>query len=409
MEINITDVLFSLSFAMDSVENSLLGVHTNHGKRVACLASAIGREAYGLKEQELLELSACCVMHDNALTEYIASELNYVPQLTDAAKENFGRHCEIGERNFRLMPFDDSLDNVVLYHHENSDGSGPFGLKEAQIPLYAQLVHFADIVDATFFLGEMGEDKRKRIDAFLKENASWFNPRIVSAFLKMERPEADMLSDRRIDASLREIIPDRTMDLSAEQLESISRIFARIVDYKSHFTYTHSRDIAEKAREMGHYYGQSESACNILFAAGAFHDIGKMAVPTALLDKPGKLTDEEFEEIKKHAYVTWDLLHRIRGMGEITFIASRHHEKLDGSGYSFGIRGDSLTHDERLMCCVDIYQALTEDRPYRRGMKHEDAVRIMKEMAASGVIDAQITKDIDDRFHGGWKNADQQG
>jgi len=399
MLINITDTLFALSYALDSVENSLLGVHTNHGKRVACIASVIGQESYGLTGKETAELSSCAVMHDNALTEYIASELNFEPDSDGKNQEKFGRHCEIGERNFRLMPFDDHLDNVILYHHENSDGTGPFRLMEKEIPLYAQLIHFADIVDATFFLGKIDAAKKDRISDFLRENASWFNPKISAAFTEIYMSgNFEELSDGKIDETLRKLVPDFEMDLSALQTENISRVFARIVDYKSHFTYTHSRDIAEKAREMGRYYHAGEKECEILFASGALHDIGKLAVSTAILDKPGKLTEEEFEEIKRHAYVTWDVLHHIRGFGEVTFIASRHHEKLDGSGYPFGIRGDQLTRNERLMCCIDIYQALIEDRPYRLGMTHAQAIGIMKEMADNGTIDPDITEDIDRRF-----------
>jgi HD-GYP domain-containing protein (c-di-GMP phosphodiesterase class II) len=402
MIIDITELLFALSYALDSVEHSLLGVHTNHGKRVSRIAATIGKDAYGLNGKELMELSACAIMHDNALTEYIASELNFVPEIvTDGQKAGFGKHCEIGEKNFRLLPFDDSLNGVILYHHENSDGSGPFHLKEAEIPLFSQLIHFADVIDANFFLGDMNAKKQDQVVAFLKENASWFNPRIVSTFLeRYPLYDFDRLSDSRIDDSLREIIPDETLDLTGRQLDNVAGLFAQIVDYDSHFTFTHSRGIARKAREMGEYYGEDERECEKLFLAGALHDIGKLTVSTALLDKPGRLTSEEFEAIKKHAYQTWYILHRIRGFSEITFMACRHHEKLDGSGYPFGIRGEQLTRSERLMCCVDIYQALTEDRPYRKGMQHDDAMKIMREMADSGTIDRTITDDIDRRFRG---------
>lgn len=402
MIIDITELLFALSYALDSVEHSLLGVHTNHGKRVSRIAATIGKDAYGLNGKELMELSACAIMHDNALTEYIASELNFVPEIvTDGQKAGFGKHCEIGEKNFRLLPFDDSLNGVILYHHENSDGSGPFHLKEAEIPLFSQLIHFADVIDANFFLGDMNAKKQDQVVAFLKENASWFNPRIVSTFLeRYPLYDFDRLSDSRIDDSLREIIPDETLDLTGRQLDNVAGLFAQIVDYDSHFTFTHSRGIARKAREMGEYYGEDERECEKLFLAGALHDIGKLTVSTALLDKPGRLTSEEFEAIRKHAYQTWYILHRIRGFSEITFMACRHHEKLDGSGYPFGIRGEQLTRSERLMCCVDIYQALTEDRPYRKGMQHDDAMKIMREMADSGTIDRTITDDIDRRFRG---------
>ena len=104
--------------------------------------------------------------------------------------------------------------------------------------------------------------------------------------------------------------------------------------------------------------GLSRNQVTDLTVAGLLHDVGKAMNPKDLLDKPDKLTDEEFRHIKNHAFATYDILRKIKGMDEICEWASMHHEKLDGSGYPFRKTESELTHEEKLMCCLDIYQAL---------------------------------------------------
>ena len=177
-------------------------------------------------------------------------------------------------------------------------------------------------------------------------------------------------------------------------------MFARIIDFKSEFTCHHSMGIAQKAAEMGCYYGYDKEMQSKLFFAGAVHDIGKLAIPSQILEKPGKLTKEEFTIIQKHASVTYDILSQIDGLEDITRWASFHHEKLDGSGYPFGKKGSELDHNERLFACLDIYQALTEERPYKKAFSHAETMEIMNKNVEEGKLDAAITKDLDLCFRG---------
>jgi HD-GYP domain-containing protein (c-di-GMP phosphodiesterase class II) len=135
-----------------------------------------------------------------------------------------------------------------------------------------------------------------------------------------------------------------------------------------------------------------------LYLAGAFHDIGKLAIPNTILEKPGKLEPAEFKKMQEHALYSYKILSKIHGFEDICSWACAHHEKLDGSGYPFGTKGDKLNHNQRLLCCIDIYQALTEPRPYKKPFSHETAIKMMRSMAAAGKIDRQITEDIDRVF-----------
>ena len=114
---------------------------------------------------------------------------------------------------------------------------------------------------------------------------------------------------------------------------------------------------------LAQYMGYDSITVQKMYLAGALHDIGKMAVGNEILEKPDKLTDDEFSKMKNHAGYTYLILSEVNDFEEIRDWAAFHHEKLNGKGYSFGKTAAELNEPERIMACIDIYQALTEDRP----------------------------------------------
>ena len=118
-------------------------------------------------------------------------------------------------------------------------------------------------------------------------------------------------------------------------------------------------------------------------------------MPSSILEKAGPLTAEEFQIMKNHVRWTYEVLDEIPGFEDIRDWASFHHEKLDGSGYVKGLCSKELSFEDRLMACLDIYQALTEKRPYKEGFSHEKTIAIMRELACKGKIDGAIVRDLD--------------
>ena len=157
--------------------------------------------------------------------------------------------------------------------------------------------------------------------------------------------------------------------------QGAGKLFAQIVDYKSPFTSTHSIGVAEDAERLSRYMGFDEETVQKMYLAGALHDIGKVAVGNEILEKPGRLTEDEFAVMKHHAAYTYYILSGVDDFDEIRDWAAFHHERLDGTGYPFGKTAAELNTQERMMACIDIYQALTESRPYKQGMPHEKLVR----------------------------------
>ena len=193
-------------------------------------------------------------------------------------------------------------------------------------------------------------------------------------------------------------VPRTKQDLSFEQIKALAKFFARIVDYKSPFTSTHSIGVAADAEKLSRFMGFDEETIQKMYLAGALHDIGKVAIGNKILEKPGRLTDDEFAVMKHHAAYTYYILSEIDDFEEICDWAAFHHERLDGTGYPFGKTAAELNTQERIMACVDIYQALTESRPYKQGMPHEKAYGILNDMVEKGWLDGEIASQVDACF-----------
>lgn len=398
MKFNFTDTLFALSYALDCVEHDLIGITNGHGKRVAYLSARMG-QSLGLNQEHLLDLCTCAVLHDCALAEYVLEE--YQGSFIEAAsgeQRAFASHCVLGEDYMAHIPFayPENAKNTILYHHETADGRGPFRRTTFEVPLYARLIHLADTLDTEFNLSYTTQEKISRLDSYLKQNTdSRFDIQTISCFRKtFDFSELAKLRDEKINLSLYELFPSCKREITPQQLMDFSNIFATITDYKSKFTKKHSIGIAHLSKRMAEYYGADEELTAKLYFAGALHDIGKLAVDRDILEKPGRLSDMEYKHIQAHAYQSFLILSQIEGLEDITRWASYHHEKLDGSGYPFHLTGKDLDHWSRMIACLDTYQALTEERPYKEGMSHAQACAILQNLADDGKLDAKIVQDI---------------
>ena len=404
MRLYLNDMLYAIAYALDTVEREYRGIELHHADRVAYIAVQLGR-AHGMDTDSLLHLAAAAVLHDNAFTEY----LNYVGDIPSLVHEYVSEdtpanrqrpHCEMGERNVSVLPFYGKIKNAVLYHHENADGSGAFGKKAEETSLYAKLIHFADELDNNFSLEDVEENEYKTILNWLEENSGkLFTEYEVRLFrAAFPTPMHTLFNTARIRQLLQCDLPHVLGEYSVADIKGLASTFARIIDYKSHFTCTHSLGIAEKAHVLGAYLGEPVENCTKLYLAGALHDVGKLTIPSSILEKPDRLTDQEFAIMKTHAVASWNILRTIDGIDDVVLWACMHHEKLNGSGYPFGKRATELNQYTRIIACTDIYQALIENRPYKEGVSHKQAMQIMRDMVQKGLIDSQVTIAIDACF-----------
>jgi HD-GYP domain-containing protein (c-di-GMP phosphodiesterase class II) len=156
---------------------------------------------------------------------------------------------------------------------------------------------------------------------------------------------------------------------------------ARTVDAKSSWTAGHSERVADIALKIGKSLGLDPNSIINLQRAAFLHDIGKIGVPVAILDKPGKLSHEEFSIIKAHPRMGGRILEPIKAYDAIIPMVVEHHERFDGKGYPDGLNGSSISLGARILAVADVFDALKSDRPYRQGMPFEQVIGIIKQEA----------------------------
>lgn len=388
MQFNMTSCMEAFALMLDLAEKEYYSAANHHSQRVALISLYIAK-ALQLPQNDINDLYCLALLHDNGIT---------MAGLKNESFELDSVHCIEGEKNATLFPFYDNRHSVILMHHENYDGSGFIGIGGDEIPLLSQIIRMADLLDTHFEFQKIAFTTREDIRRYVKNTINTIiAPGIADACLKgmeSERFWADAASDNLSDV-LQRIAPKIIYSYEYNELFPITETMMRIVDSKSRFTYLHSHGITEKIDTMTQWYGMSKEKRDQLHIAANLHDLGKLYVPNSILEKPGPLTKDEFMIVQKHTYYTKIALERIPSFENITLWAALHHEKLNGTGYPEKLHEDELSFESRLMTVVDIYQALTEDRPYREKGTHQEAMVILNEMVRDGFIDKQIVADVD--------------
>ncbi|MFL0196657.1 HD-GYP domain-containing protein [Clostridium sp. WILCCON 0269] len=362
-------------------------------------------------------------MHHSLRTTYIALEISNYLNLDEKSKKQLyissllhdigaanclGKshsadlfikaHCETGTNITRAFPHFYNLSNIILYHHENFDGSGPMLLKKDNIPIESQIIRISDLVELLYDEKISNFSQRADIIKWVKNNCNKiFSETIVNAFLKNASRDTFWLNIENISFAefiLDKIQPKLNIFMDIKEFEQISKIFANIIDNKSKFTAIHSKGIANLAYTVSKFIGYGDEKCCEMKIAGLLHDIGKLAIPLRILDKNGSLTSQEFGIIKSHAYYTKIILDKIGDIPNISEWASNHHEKLNGQGYPRGLNANDLSEESRIMAVCDIYQALTENRPYRKSLNTESVFKMMDEMVSGGFICGMALKHL---------------
>ena len=175
-----------------------------------------------------------------------------------------------------------------------------------------------------------------------------------------------------------------------ERAESVLLTLARSIEGKDPYTHGHCERLAEYSASLGQHLGLSEEQIVALRRAGVVHDIGKVAVPDAILLKPGRLTPEEWSIIQEHTVIGERICAPLKSFRHVLPIVRHHHEKLNGSGYPDGLCGDAIPITARVLQIVDVFDALTTERPYKKAFSIGDALQTMKEEIARGWWDPHV-------------------
>ena len=286
--------------------------------------------------------------------------------------------CERGSFVAKQLGFSESVAAGIYNLDEHWNGRGyPDGLRKHEIPLFSRIANLSQTLDV--FLTAHGP--QAAMEAAQKRSGRWFDPELVKAALSLGNSGSlwKGLDDQNLVQKIALLEPDyRRVTLTEDSLDKICMAFAEVIDAKSPFTYRHSSGVAEAAVEIGQWFGMSPKSLKLLRRAALLHDIGKLSVPNSILEKPGKLTNEEWGSIKAHPYYTLEILKKIPGFDRLSQDAAAHHEKLDGSGYWRGWGAQQLSRFARILAVADIFDALHAKRPYRDGLPIEKVFQMLR-------------------------------
>lgn len=349
-----------------------------HMQRTALIALELALAA-GLSRQQQQTIFCAALLHDIGVLgdKRVIASLNAIDNLDDPHQH---RGAEMLDGLATLAP----ILPIIRDHHFSPSHRGS---------LEQHIVYFADVFErllssdktATTYQTDIVIDKFR---ALYQE----IDPQLCQTLCQLAQKEHFWLhlNPGHIQRMLEIIGPINAIYIDIDGLKDICLLIAKIVDTYSSFTASHSLMVGKISRMLATYINLPELECQKIEIAGYLHDIGKIYIPLAILEKQGELDDEELLQVREHSYMTGKLLSAFSELGEIINWAANHHEKLDGSGYPLHLNEDYLQLPDRIIAIADIFTALTEDRPYRHGMGLQQALQLIEADVINGALDKDV-------------------
>lgn len=370
--LRVAEVVSALSFALDLVTEQPMG----HSVRSCILGMRIAEELR-LHPDVQNDLYYALLLKDAGCS----STPPPTPEPARQKQKLTKLRLERGAALARLMGLSERTAAGIANLDEHWDGSGyPLGLEGPEIPIASRVILLAQTLE----ICRSQANKEAALLSACDRKNRWFDPDVVKAAESLAHRKALWagLADEAIYPVVVSLDKKQGMMIAGDAtLDSICLAFADIVDSKSPFTYRHSKRVANTAAAIARTLNLSPQRVHFMRHAGLLHDLGKLSVPTAVLEKPGKLNAAEWEIIRLHPYYTWKILSCISGFGELSEVTAAHHEKLDGSGYFRGLRAPQLTLEMRILTVADIFDALSAKRPYRDALPLDIVFKILRKDA----------------------------
>jgi putative nucleotidyltransferase with HDIG domain len=304
---------------------------------------------------------------------------------TEGARQISQIRCDRGaDLALRLqLPKDTAQAIFNLDEHWNGRGY-PSGLKGEEISLLGRICCLSQTVEVFFTAYGL----ESAIDVARQRRGEWFDPQLVDALLAFRRDTAfwnRLLSDDLLAELGRWEPEDAVLIADEPSLDRVAEAFARVVDAKSPWTYQHSTRVAEIAVGVAQQFSCPAELERDIRRAALLHDIGKLGVSNLILDKPGKPTEEEFAQIRKHPEYSQQILQQVGAFEKLADVASAHHERLDGRGYHRRLDASALPWEARVLAVADLCEAMSAKRPYRDAMPWPKVQEILSREVGTGI------------------------
>ena len=379
-EVTLKQVIEVIHKTINFVEKKLL----NHGERVAYVMLNLLKADGNYSYEEILRICAVSTFHDIGAYKVTKKE-----NLSDVDIVSPYNHAVYGSLFIKYFSPLSDLYKIVLTHHFS-----PKYYKTRGIDVISKeglLLNFVDHIDRIYF------NKKSFPKKIFEENTSNDFKDNIDLFVKAEK-QYNFIS-KIFDGSYVNELYDffGTKVLERGEVIAYSKMLAYSIDFRSESTVKHTIVVEAISYQIAKLYGLSDKKLTRIKIAAALHDIGKIGIPVEILEKPGKLTEEEYETMKSHAIIGYNILSGL-GIDDIRDIGTMHHEKLDGMGYPFGLKSEQITKEMRIIAIADIVSALIGSRSYKDVFDKEKIIKILTDMVKYNKIDEEMTNLFIDNY-----------
>jgi len=357
-----------------------------HGHQVAHLSIILGKE-YGLRGCSLKDLAYAALLHDLGGIGNLEDIISKKGNLDNLEFLRIWEHPKKGAQILERIKDLREVSELVLYHHEWWDGTGyPEQRKGEAIPLGAQIIRLSDTVVS--MLSDRSYRKALTLEEVVvllkKDSGQQFNPLLVDCFLKIYA--ADKISieynPQEWDSLFEEIASGEEL-ANQNLIDDLLELFSDIIDAKNPYTAQHSIRVSGYAAKLAQALKLPSREIELCKIAGLLHDAGKVGVDGEILNKPERLSEDEFKAIQAHPEMSYQIINSITGLEEVALYSRYHHERFDGRGYPLGLKGEEIPLISRIIAVADTYDAMTSNRPYRRGVSRDAAIQEIKQCQGS--------------------------
>lgn len=381
------DVVGLIQRTLNEVDPRLV----EHGMRVALLVSGMLKVEEGFTQREVQEICMLSVLHD--IGAYKTEEID---RLVQFETKDVWEHSIYGYLFLRhLSPLDDWAE-AVLYHHVPYE---EMPSAREKIQKAAQMINLADRLEI-FSRGRglklTAEEMREAVKAYLSRRPKGrFSESVVQCFWEAQDRFDLFARLKQENIDVQEVFP-RVSFTKAQRVEYLKMI-AYAIDFRSEHTVTHTITTTNISEYCARYMGLSKERIEDIRYGAMLHDLGKIGIPVEILEYPGKLSAQAMNIMRTHVDITAKILGGAAAEN-VTRIALRHHEKMDGSGYPLGLKGEEMTLDEEIVAVSDIVSALIGTRSYKAAFSRDRTISIVENMAKEGKLNPKIVSVMKEHF-----------
>lgn len=379
--ISSTNCLKIVKGILDFVDPRLMG----HGERTAFLVKNVLNIEKKYPKDKINELFLLSLFHD--IGAYKTEEINDLLLFENSHSWN---HAVYG---YLFLKFVSPLKNAdaVLYHHVpyHQYKNQRFCLLEQHV---AGLIHLADRIEIL-----SKNTSKEKIMQIIHQRKDEFSPYWVDLFEQAEdrHPLLEALQDGSYEQLFEMYLQE--IQLSEQEKQQFLQMVAYSIDFRSEFTVIHTITTVSISLVIAKMFGMNKLEQQQIYYGALLHDIGKVETPISILEKPGRLTEEEMVEMRHHVVTTRELLEG-KVNRDIVEIAARHHEKLDGSGYPMGLTASEITLKQQIVAVADIVSALIRRRSYKDAFQHDKTKAILQDMKEKGQLMGDVVSVVIENF-----------